>query len=369
MDVRRAPAEVCLGCHAQGKEHQVEAPCDKCHIPLVEAREFTVAQLREFSVPRDHTEEGFLLGHGPSANENLARCAVCHARQTCSSCHVNAASVPAIQALRPDTRVAELVAEREVAYPTPDTHRADDWLEAHGDLAEADVSRCATCHTRTSCQTCHVEPGPEAVRRLPAAPKPREDDEADEKQERGRGVLLERRPPPSHTPNFGEGHQALAAASTAQCRVCHARTECMSCHTGSQALNRPGDRVASYHPANFLQQHSAAAFSRDNECATCHNPEAFCRSCHAGQGLGSEGRIDTGFHNRKPTWVLGHGQAARQGLESCTTCHQQRDCLECHSALGGRRVNPHGPDFDAERLRSKNPAMCLRCHRPSILEP
>jgi predicted CXXCH cytochrome family protein len=132
---------------------------------------------------------------------------------------------------------------------------------------------------------------------------------------------------------------------------------------------RPGRDVARYHPPNFLQRHSAAGFSREVECATCHNTEAFCRSCHVDQGLGTSGRFDTGFHNENPAWVFGHGAAARQGLESCATCHSQRDCLECHSALGGRRVNPHASDFEADRLRKKNPALCLRCHRQSILDP
>jgi hypothetical protein len=63
---------------------------------------------------------------------------------------------------------------------------------------------------------------------------------------------------------------------------------------------------------------------------------------------------------------LGHGQAARQNLESCVACHAERDCLTCHSALGGRRFNPHGPDFDAARLREKNPQMCSACHGITI---
>ncbi len=368
MDVRRANSDVCLGCHAQGKEHRVDAPCEVCHVPLAQARGLTVAQLREFPVPPDHAEEDFLWNHGSAASASVARCAVCHARELCSSCHVNAPSVPAIQALAPDPRAGQLAAERTVVYPTPESHRAETWWETHGAAARSDVTRCETCHTRTSCRSCHVEPGPEAVRRLPSAPKPRRDGDG-QGQERGPGVTLERRPPASHVGNFLETHRVQAAGATAQCHVCHARTECLSCHTGSEALNRPGERAGSYHVANFLQQHSAAAFGRQNECATCHNPEAFCRSCHLGQGLGSDGRIDTGFHDRKPNWVFGHGQAARQGLESCATCHSQRDCLQCHSALGGRRISPHGPDFDAERLRQKNPAMCLRCHRRSILEP
>ncbi len=365
MQVQRVVTGGCLGCHAPGEEHTVGAPCSTCHVPLAEAEDYSVDGIRAFPKPADHTD-GFVLAHGSAATENTERCAVCHARELCSSCHVNAPEVAAIQSLPRDPRVAEIAAEREVRYPEPESHRSRDWLAIHGSTAGVDGASCAACHSQTSCRTCHVAPAPKAVRELPPG-----DDagQAGTGQERGPGVALERRPPASHTATFAENHKVLAAAATVSCETCHSREACASCHTGSEALVRPGQSVASYHPDNFLEQHQAAAFSREAECSTCHNPEAFCRSCHAEVGRVGDGRIDRGFHDEKQTWVFGHGQAARQGLESCASCHAQRDCLVCHSALGGRRINPHGPDFDARRLRDKNPVLCLRCHRTSILDP
>ena len=38
-----------------------------------------------------------------------------------------------------------------------------------------------------------------------------------------------------------------------------------------------------------------------------------------------------------PAFLLGHGKAARQELETCVSCHVERDCLTCHAAVGGRR--------------------------------
>jgi hypothetical protein len=72
--------------------------------------------------------------------------------------------------------------------------------------------------------------------------------------------------------------------------------------------------------------------------------------------------LGSGYHDAKRFFVVGHGQAARQSLETCVSCHTERDCLTCHSALGGRRFNPHGPDFDAERLRKRNIEVCAVCH-------
>jgi hypothetical protein len=93
---------------------------------------------------------------------------------------------------------------------------------------------------------------------------------------------------------------------------------------------------------------------------------AFCASCHAGAGLSAGGELGAGYHDAKRFFVAGHGQAARQNLESCVACHVERNCLSCHSALGGRRFNPHGPGFDPARLQRKNPEVCTACHGTAI---
>jgi hypothetical protein len=76
--------------------------------------------------------------------------------------------------------------------------------------------------------------------------------------------------------------------------------------------------------------------------------------------------VGAGYHDGKQFFLVGHGVAARQALENCVSCHAERDCLQCHSALGGRRFNPHGPGFDAARMRRKNPEVCLACHGTAI---
>jgi hypothetical protein len=86
-------------------------------------------------------------------------------------------------------------------------------------------------------------------------------------------------------------------------------------------------------------------------------------------GLVSSGRLrGTGYHDAKQGFLLNHGQAARQSLESCVSCHAERDCLTCHSAQGARRFNPHGPGFDPGTLKRKSPSMCTACHGTNIPE-
>ena len=250
---------------------------------------YGLAQTGEMPKPGDHDIADFLLKHGQRANADVTLCAVCHAREYCSSCHVNAFDVPAIQALPSDERVAEYAA------------------------------------------------------------------------------TLKREPPASHTPFWQENHKATAASATAMCATCHVvEQKCQVCHLGSKTIEPSKKDVALYHPMNFMQQHSAAAWNRETECATCHNTVAYCQDCHVQLGYGTPtgtlGRTDTGYHNSDPGFLYGHGQAARQGLESCASCHYQQDCLQCHSAKFGRNVSPHGPGFDAQRLADKNELLCLVCH-------
>jgi hypothetical protein len=117
-----------------------------------------------------------------------------------------------------------------------------------------------------------------------------------------------------------------------------------------------------FHPPNYVLRHSAEAYGRRLDCASCHNTQLFCRDCHVSSGRGATGRLGPGYHDAEPVWLLRHGQAARQTLESCTSCHTQRDCMQCHSQLGAFRVSPHGPNFDARRAQRANPQICRACH-------
>jgi hypothetical protein len=179
---------------------------------------------------------------------------------------------------------------------------------------------------------------------------------------RGPGASVRRHRPASHGDDFTDRHAPVAAAAARSCAACHARADCLDCHRPN-AASAPG-----YHPAGFLSRHPASAYARETSCGECHNTGSFCADCHEQSGLAARGTLRGGFHDARPSFLLAHGPAARQSLESCVSCHAERDCLTCHSALGGRRFNPHGPGFDAERMRRHNPQMCTVCHGSAIPE-
>lgn len=356
MQVELAAVDQCLDCHQIESSHfaATESDCAVCHLPLSRAGRLTEADVADFPAPPSHDEPGFAGrgGHGLLGGEPLVApaqggvavaCATCHARDFCVQCHVDAPEQPAIQALEPDPR--SLV--HRASLTAPESHADPRFLATHGPRALTTPAECRTCHTQESCVECHLATPASARTMFPAGGG------------RGPGASIERRPPESHQgPSFRTAHGTAAATKPSACAACHARQDCLDCHRPAAGSGTPG-----YHPDGFLVRHPSAAYVRESSCGDCHNQTQFCADCHGQAGLVSERRaFGAGFHDAKQFFILGHGPAARQNLESCVTCHTERDCLICHSALGGRRFNPHGPDFDAERLRRRNPEMCSACH-------
>ena len=342
MEVGRARPDACLACHAHAAPSHLaeDRSCSTCHVPLAEARELSALRVAAFPVPEAHSTPEFLFTHDPADDED--RCATYHARESCTRCHANGESLAAVRALRPDDRVRQLAEGRSPAYPLPPSHRAHDWEWGHASAATAGDDGCASCHTRRSCAACHGDATLPAIEALPALP------EGDPRGVRIEEVAL------LHPPGYALDHGPAAAADGA-CASCHERTTCESCHAGAE--------TPPFHLRNFLERHGPEAYSAASDCASCHDTEVFCRSCHEGVGLGSAGRAGVTAHTSRPFWLVGHGMAARQGLQGCVTCHDQGDCATCHSASFGWRVNPHGPGFDPERARTANPFSCARCHR------
>ncbi len=361
MSVRLAAVSRCLDCHGIEEDHLAapDSSCATCHLPLARAERLTEGDVAAFEAPPSHDEPGYasrgghgLLGYRPPGREVVTEiapsCAVCHARDFCIQCHVDAPEQPAIQELAPDRRSLVF----EAALAEPESHAAPDFVTTHGSTARATPLECRTCHTQESCIACHVAT-PDAAEGMFRAGAGR-----------GPGARIARAPPAGHTSEFmARLHESDAAAEPASCAGCHAREDCLDCHRPVAARAAPG-----YHPADFLSRHPVAAFRRETSCGDCHNARAFCADCHAQAGLVATEPLGSGYHDGKRFFIVGHGQAARQSLESCVACHTERDCLACHSAERGRRFNPHGPGFDAERLRKRNPEMCIACHGLRIPE-
>ena len=338
----------CLGCH---EAHPAEAHlaasarCTQCHLPLADARAVSAARIAGFPRPAWHEAPDFLSTHGRDGGPRAASCATCHARETCERCHANADDLPPVTALGRDARVASLEKGKPARYPLPASHRGE-WARTHGGVALREGASCANCHTQRSCTACHqggtVRMGP-ALAALPVA-----------RPGSAPGVTLRRTANLVHPADIANRHGSLASSGALRCASCHEPSACASCHAGADSR--------AFHVANFVERHAASVFAGSGNCQSCHSTETFCRDCHAQSGVASGPGMNAAFHTGQPMWVLSHGQAARRGIEACASCHRQNDCMRCHSAVGGWRVNPHGPGFPASRLSGRNAESCQWCH-------
>jgi len=286
----------------------------------------------------------------------FSECTACHAgiptgdwasvypeTSTCAPCHDGTTAPRVDWAPRESPRTSNLKFRHEIHGLPCTTCHVPGGGEDLSLIAIPEPSTCLGCHAPRAaghldaleqCQTCHVsaEEAGLSQRRMAEFPQP-------ESHKYG---------------NYTDGHRILAATSPDFCSVCHTESSCAGCHEGQ---NSP-----SFHPVNFLASHGPEAYGRMNDCSACHNAEAFCRACHLGLGLDAAGEIGGAYHNDQALWILSHAQAARQDLESCVSCHQQTDCLRCHSAQSGLGVSPHGPDFNGSSIEDRNKAMCRLCH-------
>lgn len=344
MAVRGPDPADCMRCHAHEARDHLEKgrDCQVCHAPLV-ATALPAQRLAGFARPPGHDAPDFLLDHAPASDIEQGACATCHARESCTRCHLDA-SLSAIAALGQDPRIAEVWGELAPEYPEPASHAASRWAWLHAADAQAGAASCGNCHARSSCTACHREL---SVAEIAALPDPAPED--------ARGVRLDVASVRVHREGYVRAHAPEAAVMGSTCEACHASSTCEGCHAAAAA--------PAYHGLNFMARHGPDAYANDTDCASCHNAEVFCRACHSGGGLASSGRLGVAFHTANPLWIVGHGAAARRGLEGCAACHAQSDCTQCHSTLGGWRISPHGPAFDPDRLEQANPLLCRRCHR------
>jgi len=358
MQVRAPSAPQCVSCHTGGRETHLAVPdsaCATCHLPLARASALTSERIAAFPAPSTHRVPGFMAvaGHGAQARHltGSARvaqsCATCHAREFCVACHVNAPELAVIQAMEPDRRSLLL----KHVLRAPASHTPKDFEKQHGALAGQTGKSCQSCHTQESCTTCHRVAPPRVVLALAKAGPGR-----------GAGAQTTARKPASHGSTWKTGHGPIAATAMRSCVSCHARVECLTCHVPDLAHR------GSYHPPAYVTRHPVDAYARSTSCVDCHNPGEFCQTCHKQGGLTAKRTLlgAAGYHDGNRKFFLGHGQAARQSLESCVSCHVERDCLTCHSTVRGRSFNPHGPGFNPEQMLKKNPQLCIACHGTSI---
>lgn len=166
--------------------------------------------------------------------------------------------------------------------------------------------------------------------------------------------------PVDHTPTFLQTHASSARANASRCTSCHQTRECVNCHTGAL-------RPLSIHPPGFVSFHAIDARTSPQKCQPCHTTQTFCRDCHnlslAGTTPGAAPPPGLQFHPQGWVGSRGngslHGPEAKRNLTKCASCHQEEDCVRCHT-----KINPHPSNFaqTCSAMLNRNARTCVRCH-------
>jgi hypothetical protein len=210
----------CFGCHQHADQWTLR-DCDGCHVDLA----------AEQTLPESHLvhDGDWLREHGTRAASARDLCASCHTERQCASCH-GVGTVPTLPAKLAfdDARLDSL-------------HRAG-FMSRHAQESRANPGLCSTCHSDTSCLSCHVASGVAPGTTGGRSPHPR-------------GWI---------TTGLGGGdHGRQARVDPASCASCHGGAGeqlCVSCHK----VGGPGGNP---HGPGFSSNKRKAT---DMPCRMCH---------------------------------------------------------------------------------------------------
>ena len=119
-------------------------------------------------------------------------------------------------------------------------------------------------------------------------------------------------------------------------------------------------------------------FDEDPSCFYCHketDQQVFpakenCLDCHDEEFY--QDITFPGIRTHGPVWALNHRGPAKAGTLNCSYCHDQSYCMECHKAgfademgeLGNNMVNVHRSEFHVTHpiAARTDPQLCSSCH-------
>jgi predicted CXXCH cytochrome family protein len=390
-DVHANLFPVCTSCHAgiasgdAATFYPAAADCAKCHDGKTR-REIEWAgpsrvatnlkfshELHEMECSTCHAKAGSTKWM-EVARARPEACLECHepegpgpvvhlsAGAECTMCHVQ-------------LKDARALAQEQIAgFPQPASHQEPGFLAAHKNTTIESAANCAVCHTKESCSRCHANAdnvkviaalgsnelvAPLVANKKAVYPKP-----ADHKRS-----------------GFTTEHGALAQTGIESCSNCHTRDSCQQCHNGSNGADvlarlpmrvagtGPGvdlkSRARTAHPPGFANAHGTAAGAGGESCTSCHQ-QKFCSDCH--QGADSKRFHPANFASR-------HAQSVYAGDGDCSSCHSRESfCQSCHTGLGlnstGQRTTTFHDGQSLWLLQHGQPARqsmesCASCHTQS----
>lgn len=272
-----------------------------------------------------------------------ASCQTCHEEQVsndCAFCHTT-----------PDNIVPIPRPERELIF-SHEAHLSQNIKceTCHAGVEAVDyvtlknmpsMTTCMTCHSEKNiamnCETCHTN-------------------------------FTSLVPEDHLVADFRKRHKELSRVGMmdVSCATCHtSESFCQDCHTGAELtafglkrdlMTDPSPRgsvkdspkqlrLQQVHSLNYRFTHGIDAKSRLIDCASCHEQQSFCATCHQAGGNITQAKFKPENHKRAGFTTIGrgsggglHADLARRDIENCISCHdvQGNDptCFACHTENG-----------------------------------
>jgi len=284
-----------------------------------------------------------------AASDNLHpahdQCQQCHEDQltnSCGYCHLDTTNIePRVVPVRSLT----FSHEQHLAMKGVECNTCHAGIEQDSTSAQTRLpamEACTTCHNDTKapswCEACHTN-------------------------------LAQLLPPDHLQSDYRRVHGQFVriGALNVDCATCHSENFCQECHSpvelkafGLKDLNAdprprtsPKDQPAQttlqrVHDLNYRLTHGIDAKARAADCATCHDTQDFCVTCHQAGGNINQFKFKPPSHNVPGFATIGkgsggglHAEEARRDMESCVGCHdvpgQDPICMTCHNADGSVR--------------------------------
>ncbi len=192
----------------------------------------------------------------------------------------------------------------------------------------------------------------------------------------------------------------------AKCFECHKEEkknkQCDFCHTQPSAplTHAPKERHLIMNHKKHLEMKELSenctachkAFPEPGEVKNVSPPMETCLECHEHQEQFDQGRCEVchddlsrfalrplSSFSHQGDFLRGHAELGRSRPGSCSTCHDQRFCTDCHARTVATRVEVRFPEL-VDRLtihrgdflarhsveQRSDPALCARCHSTSF---
>jgi hypothetical protein len=166
------------------------------------------------------------------------------------------------------------------------------------------------------------------------------------------------------------------AGNHESCGICHQAEDidglkCAKCHRDFWFAGQ--NKMSKYsHKDNFLKEHGEYATRSAKTCTQCHR-ESYCSDCHSKKsGLKPSIKYPESVGRNlihRGDWMTLHRIEAKTDESSCLKCHARKDCSSCHtrSGVSGRsedplKRHPSGWVKDHGDEARKNILSCASCH-------